>query len=86
MMRSTKPEYVQFADVLIDRSFPHEGLPTRKPGVGLFGKYLGAADYDLKQSYVIGDRITDRILSKSGRRNSFHSVTIHKASAPSRAS
>ena len=53
-------EGVHFADELVDRSFPHEGLPTRKPGLGLLAKYLDAANgYDLANSFVIGDRVTD---------------------------
>ena len=53
-------EGVHFAAEYIDRSFPHEGLPTRKPGLGLLGRYLDPAnEYDLANSYVIGDRLTD---------------------------
>ncbi|WP_310392574.1 bifunctional histidinol-phosphatase/imidazoleglycerol-phosphate dehydratase HisB [Hymenobacter sp.] len=53
-------EGVRFAAEHIDRSFAHEGLSTRKPGTGLLGRYLDAAnDYDLANSYVIGDRLTD---------------------------
>ncbi|MFM2146160.1 MAG: bifunctional histidinol-phosphatase/imidazoleglycerol-phosphate dehydratase HisB [Bacteroidota bacterium] len=65
IVKTFEGEGVHFADVLIDRSFPHEGLPTRKPGVGMFGKYINAAGYDLKQSFVIGDRITDMQLAKN---------------------
>jgi imidazoleglycerol-phosphate dehydratase/histidinol-phosphatase len=57
-------EGIIFTDVLIDRSFPHEGLPTRKPGTGLLTKYL-QGDYDLANSYVIGDRLTDMELAKN---------------------
>ena len=53
-------EGVHFVDELVDRSFVHEGLPTRKPGLGLLGKYLDPANaYDLANSCVIGDRLTD---------------------------
>lgn len=53
-------EGVQFTDELVDRSFVYEGLPTRKPGLGLLGKYLDPANaYDLTNSCVIGDRLTD---------------------------
>ena len=51
-------EGVVFSEILIDRSFPHENLPTRKPGTALLSHYL-KGDYDLKNSFVIGDRITD---------------------------
>ena len=51
-------EGVVFSEILIDRSFPHENLPTRKPGTAMLSHYL-KGDYDLKNSFVIGDRITD---------------------------
>lgn len=57
-------EGINFTDVLIDRSFPHEGLPTRKPGTGLLTKYM-QGNYDLHNSYVIGDRLTDMELAKN---------------------
>ncbi len=51
-------EGIRFREVLIDRSLPSEGKETRKPGLGLVQHYrLG--DYDLSNSYVIGDRFTD---------------------------
>ena len=53
-------EGVHFAAECIDRSFPDEGLATRKPGLGLLGHYLDPAQgYDLAQCVVIGDRLTD---------------------------
>lgn len=55
---------IHFADVHIDKSFPHENLPTRKPGTGMLTKYF-SAEYDLKNSFVIGDRITDVQLAKN---------------------
>ncbi len=57
-------EGVHFDEQLIDRTFEHEGAATRKPGVGMFGKYL-SGEYDLASSYVIGDRVTDIILAKN---------------------
>ncbi|MBO5656462.1 MAG: bifunctional histidinol-phosphatase/imidazoleglycerol-phosphate dehydratase HisB [Rikenellaceae bacterium] len=65
MLEVLAGEDVTFDDVLIDTSFPHEGLDTRKPGVGMFGKYLNNPEYDLASSYVIGDRLTDIILAKN---------------------
>jgi imidazoleglycerol-phosphate dehydratase/histidinol-phosphatase len=50
---------------LIDRSFPKDNLDTRKPGIGLLKSYIGNKDYDLENSYVIGDRITDVQLAKN---------------------
>ena len=64
MLQAFANEGVHFDDVLIDRSFPDENLPTRKPGTGMFGKYL-SGDYDLAQSLVIGDRLTDMELAKN---------------------
>ncbi len=53
-------EGVHFAAEHVDRSFPHQNLATRKPGTGLLGQYLAPAhEYDLANSYVIGDRLTD---------------------------
>jgi imidazoleglycerol-phosphate dehydratase / histidinol-phosphatase len=52
-------EGIVFDDILIDRSFPEENLPTRKPGTGLLDeKYLNGG-YDIQNSWVIGDRLTD---------------------------
>ncbi|MCS4302656.1 bifunctional histidinol-phosphatase/imidazoleglycerol-phosphate dehydratase HisB [Chryseobacterium sp. BIGb0232] len=58
MMKAFKNEGIIFSDILIDKSFEHENMPTRKPGTGMLGKYI-YGDYDLKNSYVIGDRETD---------------------------
>ncbi len=57
-------EGVKFADIHIDRSFEHENKPTRKPNIGMLTKYFND-DYDLTNSYVIGDRITDVQLAKN---------------------
>lgn len=64
MLEILAGEEVIFTDILIDRSFEHENLPSRKPGLGMLQKYLGD-DYDLKNSYVIGDRVTDIQLAKN---------------------
>ena len=64
MLKAFKNEGVIFNDILIDRSFPEENLPTRKPGVGMLGKYI-YGDYDLANSYVIGDRKTDVQLAEN---------------------
>ena len=57
-------EGVSFDAVKIDRSFPADNAPTRKPRTGLLTEYLDGA-YDLANSYVIGDRITDMELAKN---------------------
>ncbi|MDR2466065.1 MAG: bifunctional histidinol-phosphatase/imidazoleglycerol-phosphate dehydratase HisB [Prevotellaceae bacterium] len=58
IIQAMENEGIRFAAVHIDRSFPHENLPTRKPGTGMLTAYLGG-DYDLENSFVIGDRLTD---------------------------
>ncbi|TLM91659.1 bifunctional histidinol-phosphatase/imidazoleglycerol-phosphate dehydratase HisB [Hymenobacter jeollabukensis] len=66
MLDILRGEGVEFAAVLIDRSFPHENLPTRKPGLGLLGPYLDPANgYDLPGSFVLGDRLTDVQLAEN---------------------
>ncbi|MCK9625227.1 MAG: bifunctional histidinol-phosphatase/imidazoleglycerol-phosphate dehydratase HisB [Bacteroidales bacterium] len=58
MLKTLSGEGVEFNEMLIDRTMPEDNAPTRKPGIGMFGKYL-TGDYDLASSYVVGDRITD---------------------------
>lgn len=58
-------EGIEFAEVLIDRTFPHEKKDTRKPGIGMLRHYLDPKKYDLKNSFVIGDRLTDAELAKN---------------------
>jgi imidazoleglycerol-phosphate dehydratase/histidinol-phosphatase len=57
-------ENIAFKEILIDKSFPEDNAPTRKPGTGLLQKYI-YGPYDLKNSYVIGDRITDIQLAEN---------------------
>ncbi|HEX7845221.1 MAG TPA: bifunctional histidinol-phosphatase/imidazoleglycerol-phosphate dehydratase HisB [Chitinophagaceae bacterium] len=65
MMKSLENEGIRFSDVLIDHSFPADNNPNRKPGIGMLKNYLNNQDYDLKNSFVIGDRITDVQLAKN---------------------
>src|SRR5690606_20503336 len=58
MLKTLEGENVIFNDILIDRSFEHENKSTRKPRTGMLEKYM-AGGYDLDNSYVIGDRLTD---------------------------
>ena len=58
LLNTLKGEGVVFDDILIDPSFPEDNSPCRKPGIGMFGKYLDGS-YDLANSWVIGDRETD---------------------------
>jgi imidazoleglycerol-phosphate dehydratase/histidinol-phosphatase len=65
IMDSLESEGIQFAEVLIDKTYPHEQAPTRKPATGMLVKYLNNPDYDLPNSFVIGDRITDMQLAQN---------------------
>lgn len=58
-------EGIIFSEVLIDRTFAHENKPTRKPGVGMLARYFEKGKYDLDNSFVIGDRLTDVELAKN---------------------
>jgi len=58
MMRTLENESIHFAAQHIDRTFPADNVPTRKPGTGMLTAYF-ADSYDLANSYVIGDRLTD---------------------------
>ncbi len=64
MLTALEKEGIHFDAIHIDRSFPHEELPTRKPGIGMFGAYL-EGQYDLSASFVIGDRLSDIALAKN---------------------
>ena len=65
IMKAFENEGVVFKEVLIDKTFPHENAPTRKPATGLLTKYIDNPEYDLANSFVIGDRITDVELAKN---------------------
>ena len=64
IMNSFENEGVVFDKVFLDRTFPHENANTRKPGTGLLTAYF-SGDYDLTNSFVIGDRLTDMELAKN---------------------
>jgi len=64
MLRTLEGEGVFFDDILIDNHFPEDDSPCRKPGIGMFGKYLDGS-YDLAGSFVIGDRESDMILARN---------------------
>jgi imidazoleglycerol-phosphate dehydratase / histidinol-phosphatase len=64
MLKAFGNEGIVFDDILIDKSFPGDNAPTRKPRTGLLGKYLNGG-YDLANSFVIGDRLTDIELAKN---------------------
>jgi imidazoleglycerol-phosphate dehydratase/histidinol-phosphatase len=60
ILQTFESEGVTFDEQLIDRHFPEDNAPTRKPNIGLVEKYINNPEYDLANSYVIGDRETDR--------------------------
>ncbi len=60
ILQSLAGEGITFDEILIDRHFPEDQAPTRKPNTGLVQKYMNPEEYDLANSYVIGDRDTDR--------------------------
>lgn len=64
LLHTLSTEGITFDDILIDRSFPEDHLPTRKPGIGMLTKYT-TGEYDLAGSYVIGDRPTDAQLARN---------------------
>lgn len=64
VMQTLEGEGITFDEVLIDPSLPEEHSPNRKPGIGMLTRYLDGS-YDLANSYVIGDRVTDLELARN---------------------
>lgn len=64
VVNTLKSEGIEFTEQCIDRTFPEDNAPTRKPRTGLLTKYFGE-EYDLAGSFVIGDRFTDMELAKN---------------------
>ena len=77
MMLTFENEGVIFKEVLIDKSFEEENLPTRKPNTGLLTHYLNNPAYDLENSFVIGDRLTDVKLAQNLNSKAIL-VSLHK--------
>ena len=65
IIKALENEDIYFSEVLIDKTFPAENAPTRKPNTGLLTRYINNPEYDLQNSFVIGDRITDIKLAKN---------------------
>jgi len=63
ILQTLEGEGITFDEQLIDRHFPEANSPMRKPGIGMLSHYINNPEYDLKGSYVIGDRDTDRQLA-----------------------
>jgi imidazoleglycerol-phosphate dehydratase/histidinol-phosphatase len=64
ILKAFENEGVRFSEVLIDRSFPHENSPARKPGTAMLTKYFGE-EFNLAESFVVGDRETDVALARN---------------------
>lgn len=64
ILQTLENEGVKFADIYIDSSFENENKPTRKPETGMLGKYI-YRNYNLQNSFVIGDRLTDVKLAEN---------------------
>ena len=65
ILQTLESEGVTFDEILIDPHFPEDNAPTRKPNTGLVEKYMNNPEYDISNSYVIGDRETDRQFAKN---------------------
>ena len=68
IIQAFKNEGIEFSEILIDKSFPADNAPTRKPRTGLLNQYI-YGDYDMFKSYVIGDRATDIELAQNLKAN-----------------
>ncbi len=64
ILKTLEGEGITFSKIHIDPSLPHENKPTRKPGTAMLKEYF-SNEYDLKNSFVIGDRLTDALLAKN---------------------
>ncbi|MGO4821741.1 MULTISPECIES: bifunctional histidinol-phosphatase/imidazoleglycerol-phosphate dehydratase HisB [unclassified Flavobacterium] len=65
ILRAFENEGILFDDIFVDRSFPEDNAPTRKPRTGMLTKYIDNPAYDLVNSFVLGDRLTDVELAKN---------------------
>ncbi|MFV0195273.1 bifunctional histidinol-phosphatase/imidazoleglycerol-phosphate dehydratase HisB [Empedobacter falsenii] len=65
VVKAFENEGVKFSAIFIDKTFAHENAPTRKPGTAMLTKYTNNPAYDLANSFVIGDRITDVKLAQN---------------------
>ncbi len=65
IMKCLDNENIHFSAVHFDRTFPSDNAPTRKPNTGMLNGYLENSEFDIPNSFVIGDRITDMQLAKN---------------------
>lgn len=65
ILKAFENEGITFDAIYIDRSFPEDNAPTRKPRTGMLTEYINNPEYDLENSFVLGDRLTDVELAKN---------------------
>jgi imidazoleglycerol-phosphate dehydratase / histidinol-phosphatase len=65
ILKAFENEGIVFSKVFIDDSYPEDKKPTRKPGIGMVLEYVNNPSYDLKNSFMIGDRLTDMEFAKN---------------------
>ena len=65
ILKTLENEGIHFSRVFIDKTFPHQHALTRKPQTGMLTQYLNNPGYDIPNSFVIGDRITDMQLAQN---------------------
>src|SRR5258705_11517648 len=65
ILNTLSNEGIKFAEVFVDKTFAKDNAPTRKPGIAMLTKFINNPEYDLANSFVIGDRITDVQLAKN---------------------
>ncbi|MCC8427040.1 bifunctional histidinol-phosphatase/imidazoleglycerol-phosphate dehydratase HisB [Mucilaginibacter sp. UR6-11] len=65
ILKTFENEGVKFSAVYIDRTWPADNAPTRKPGTALLTQYFDTTKYDLASSFTIGDRRNDVLLGKN---------------------
>jgi len=77
MLRTLEGEGFVFDEILIDKTFPNENQPTRKPGTALLTHFFDEHKYDLSNSFVIGDRWSDIQLAKNLGAKAIYLKSIH---------
>lgn len=65
IMKAFENEGIIFSKVFIDDSYPEDKKPTRKPGIAMVTEYTNNPKYDLANSFMIGDRLTDVEFAKN---------------------
>lgn len=74
ILKTLEGEGVTFDEIFIDSTMPADNAPTRKPRLGMLGKYIDNSEYDIAHSYVIGDRATD---VEMARNLGCHAIYLH---------